>query len=132
MDMPSLLSVTPIYIAILGVLFLPFTMYAGFYRGKVKINLGDGGNEELLKRVRAQGNFIETVPIALILLVALELQGASDNAMHALGVTLVVGRILHWLAMTEIGPFIARPIGMLATLLVIAVSSVWILVDIFA
>ncbi len=130
MEMPSLLSVTPLYIAILGILFIPFTMYVGMYRIKNKINLGTGGDDELLKRMRAQANFIETVPMALFLLVMMEVLGASDTWLHSLGAALVLGRVAHWLSMTELGPFALRPIGMVATIAVILSSSIWILLDV--
>jgi uncharacterized membrane protein YecN with MAPEG domain len=63
--------------------------------------------------------------------VMVEVLGASDTWLHSLGALLVFGRILHWLAMTEIGPLVGRPVGMVSTLAVIIVSSVWILVDVF-
>lgn len=132
MELPSLLSVTPIYIAILGLMFIPFTLRVGLYRVKNDILLGDGGDQELIRRMRAQANFIETVPMALFLLIMVEVLGASDTWLHSLGALLVFGRTLHWFAMTEIGPSIGRPIGMVSTMAVIIVSSVWILVDVFA
>jgi len=134
MDMPtlSLLSVSPIYVAVLGLLWVPLTMRAAFYRIKHGINIGDGGDAELLRRIRGHANFIESVPIALIILIMMEVLGASDTWLHAVGATLVAGRVLHYLAMTELGPFIFRPAGMVATNLVYLVGSVWILVDLFA
>ena len=87
---------------------------------------------ELLRRIRGHANFIESVPIALIILIMMEVLGASDTWLHAVGATLVAGRVLHYLGMTELGPFICRPAGMVATNLVYLVGSVWILVDLFA
>ena len=58
------LSVTPLYLALLCLLWILFTMRAGFYRAKKEINLGDGGDPELLRRIRGHGNFIESVPLA--------------------------------------------------------------------
>ena len=131
MDMPvaSLLSVTPLYAALLGLLFIPITVRAGFYRGKAKIFIGDGGDPELLRRIRGQGNFIETVPIALILLVVMELAGAGGNWLNALGGLLVLGRICHYIAITELGPGFLRPVGMVGTLSVYLVGSGWLLVN---
>src|SRR5215213_5717431 len=40
------------------------------------VRLGDGGNEAVLRRMRAQANFIENAPFFLILLGGLELSGA--------------------------------------------------------
>jgi uncharacterized membrane protein YecN with MAPEG domain len=128
---PSLLSITPVYVALLGLLFVPFTMRVGLYRVKNEINLGDGNDPELLRRIRGQGNFIETVPLALILLVVMEIMGASDTWLHALGTALVIGRVLHYLGVTETGPFIGRPVGMFATIAVYLVASGWILVKLY-
>jgi uncharacterized membrane protein YecN with MAPEG domain len=134
MEMPSLslLSVTPIYIALLALLFIPFTMRVALYRVKNEINLGDGGDAEMIKRIRGQGNFIETVPLAVILLLVMELMGAGDTWLHALGAALVIGRLLHYLSITELGPFIGRPIGMVATLATYIIAPIWILMDLFA
>ena len=122
-----LLSITPVYVAILGLLFVPFTMRVGLYRVKNEINLGDGGDPELLRRIRGQGNFIETVPLALILLVVMEASGASATWLHALGGLLVFGRICHYLAITQIGPFLLRPTGMFSTLATYLGASGWLL-----
>lgn len=129
MDLPavSLLSVTPIYAALLGLLFLPFTLRVGLYRNKSGIQIGDGGDPELLRRVRGQANFIETVPIALILLIVMALSGAGSTWLNALGSLLVFGRLTHYLGLTELGPGFLRPVGMGSTLTVYIVSSIWIL-----
>ncbi len=129
MELPSILSVTPIYIALLGILFIPFTMRVGLYRVKNNINLGDGKDDELIKLGRGQGNFIETVPLAVVLLLLMEVLGSGDIWLHALGALLVGGRLLHYVGITGLGLFVFRPIGMFATLGVYLVSSVWILVN---
>lgn len=53
-------------------------------RRKHKISLGDGGIEELARAIRAHGNFIEYVPISLILLGASELNHANSLWSRAL------------------------------------------------
>ena len=129
MDLVTALHVTPIYVAILGLLFIPFTMRAGMYRVKAKIFLGTGDDPELLRRVRGQANFVETVPIALFILIAMELVGVSSLWLHVLGVTLVTGRVAHYVGLTELGPSILRVFGMIATLATILVGSIWLLVS---
>jgi uncharacterized membrane protein YecN with MAPEG domain len=128
----SLLTITPIYIALLGILFIPFTMRVGLYRVKNKINLGDGQDEKLIKLARGQGNFIESVPLAVVLLLVMEVLGAGSVWLHTLGVLLVGGRSLHYLGITGLGHLLCRPVGMLATLSVYLVSSVWILLNLLA
>ena len=132
MEMPNinLLSVTPIYLALLGLMFLPFTLRVGLYRAKSEILIGDGADPELLRRIRGQANFIETVPLAILLLIIMETLGASATWLHALGSLLVAGRLLHYIAMTAVGPAFGRPAGMMATMAVFAVASIWILVDV--
>ena len=132
MQMPNinLLSVTPIYLAILGLLLVPFTLRVGLYRVNNKILIGDGADPELLRRIRAHANFIETVPLAILLLIVMETLGGADSWLHALGALLVAGRLLHYIGMTEIGPLICRSVGIMTTLAVYLVASIWILVDV--
>ncbi len=123
----AMLSVTPLYIALLGLLWVPFTLRVGLYRLKNEINLGDGGDAELLRRIRGQGNFTESVPLAVALLIVMELVGAPGVWLHTLGATLLVGRLLHYLGVTGLGPFVCRPVGMVATLSVYLAGSAWII-----
>lgn len=129
MELPSvsLLSVTPIYLAVLGLFFIPITLRIGLYRAANKIDIGDGGDTRMLRLIRSQANFCETVPLAAVLLVAMELMGAGNTWLHSLGAILVVGRFAHYLGLSGMGPFIARPLGMVATFTVYLLSSGWIL-----
>lgn len=129
MELPSLLSVTPIYIGILGLLFVPITLRAGLYRVKSNIQIGTGDDPEMIRRMRGQANFVETVPIALILLITMELLGATNIWLHSLAGLLVFGRIAHYLGLSELGPVILRGVGMGATMLPILISAVWVLVN---
>ena len=124
--MEASFTIIPLYAALLGLMFVVITLRVGVYRLKNRINIGDGGDPELLRRIRGQGNFIESVPIALILLFAMEAMGASAAWLHGLGAALLLGRLLHYPALTQIGPFITRPMGMVATLSVVLIASLWI------
>jgi uncharacterized membrane protein YecN with MAPEG domain len=75
-------------------LFLSACVIAG--RVKFKIDLGDGGNETMRRRMRAQANFVEYVPMALILIMLVELGPIGPAWLPgALGATLVVARLWH-------------------------------------
>ncbi len=117
-------NVAPIYIALLGLMFVPMTMIIGFYRFKNKIDIGDNGDKKLFRMIRSQANFVETVPIAAILLLTMDLLGASDALIHAMGATLVISRLLHYVGLSRLGPFIARPLGMIGTFTVYVVCSI--------
>ena len=127
LNIAEYLAVTPIYIAILGFLLVPMTLYVGMYRVKNKVDIGDNADKYLIRRIRCHANFIETVPLAVILLLIAELMGANHLLLHILGGTLVVARVLHFLGLSRLGPFAARPIGMMGTLLVYLVASSWVL-----
>ncbi len=127
MDVPTILSITPIYAALLGLFFVPITLRVGLYRVNNKIDLGDGGDKKLLRMMRAQANFIETVPLLVILLVLMELAGASSIWLHSLGGALLAGRVLHYIGLSGLGPFIGRPIGIMATLISYLAASGWLL-----
>ncbi|MCP4243416.1 MAG: glutathione S-transferase, partial [bacterium] len=92
MEPVPVLIITPIYVAILGLLFLPITMRVAVYRIKSRISLGAGDDPEMLRRMRGQANFVETVPMALFVLIVMEVSGASSTWLHALGLMLVLGR----------------------------------------
>ena len=89
------LTITPIYAALLALLFLVLSWRVIQYRQAKIISLGDTGDKNLLKRMRAQANWAEYTPIALILMLLTELRGAPEVAVHLMGIALLTGRVLH-------------------------------------
>jgi len=122
------LAISTLYAAILGLLFVPATAYVGFYRVQSNILLLDGGDQELARRIRAQGNFIETVPLAVILIILMEFNGASAAWLHTLGLVLVLSRITHYLTIaTNPANRAPRALGMAGTLGVYIAAGIWLL-----
>ena len=97
MNTPSDVSITLVLAAIFGLLHVIFTLRVGDYRFKSKISLGDGGDHELRNRVRAHGNFIENVPIALLLSLLKDLDSAEDNTLILMGSIFLISRLTHYL-----------------------------------
>ena len=64
------------------------------------IIFGDNGDIHVIRVVRAQGNFAEYVPLALLLLGFLEVSRFSIYLLHALGITLLAARLLHGLGLS--------------------------------
>jgi hypothetical protein len=121
-----MLSITALYAGILGIMSIGIAFGAGSLRGKTGISIGHGDNAELHLAMRRHGNFAEFVPLALVLIGILELNGVTSSAVHGLGAVLVVARICH--AMGIEADSITNPlrgIGAGATALVTVVASVW-------
>ena len=97
----------------------------GSSRLKTNTLLGDGNQSEVLQKVRAHGNLTEYVPIFLILLALIEMQGVALWKIHVLGSLFFLARIAHSYGMyisTESTP--PRLIGILVTWFSIAGMSV--------
>jgi uncharacterized membrane protein YecN with MAPEG domain len=109
---------------LLGLLGVALLSNVGRVRGKTKIFIGDGGNEELITAMRVQANFVENVPLGLILIwLASATYGSATIA--TLSVALVVARVLHAAGMLGYLPR-GRMIGATLTLVVLLVSSIWV------
>ena len=91
--------VTPIYAGLLAILFFILSVRVVALRGE-GASLGDGGNPVLLRRIRGHGNFAEYVPFILLLMAFLEFGRFPVYLLHALGITLVVARLLHAYALS--------------------------------
>jgi uncharacterized protein len=122
------LSITPIYAALIVLLFLGLSWRVILYRRANRLSLGDTGDKNLLKRMRAQANCAEYAPLALLLMVMSELMGSPAVALHLMGLTLVAGRVLHALGFAATPQkIILRQLGMLLTLLMMAVTALGLL-----
>jgi len=97
------------------------------FRKEFRVNVGDGGHEPLLRRMRAQANFIEHAPFVLILLLGLEISGANRIALAAIAVVFVIARILHGLGMDGGERQRLRMYGMMSSSLVTLILIVWAL-----
>lgn len=126
--MASSLSITSFYLVLLIAMYVPFTLRVGGYRFRNKISLGDGGDAELLKRIRAHANFVETVPLAIFTIAVVELSGAGTGILHALGMLLVVGRLSHYLQVAGLVKTLHfRTGGMFFTLFVYIIGAAWLI-----
>lgn len=124
-------ALTAFYAGLFALIYVGLSVWVMAGRVSSDTLHGDGGNESLEKRIRAQGNFGEYVPIALFLVALLEAGGGGPTLVRALLIVLLVGRLLH-----PIGMFAAKnsPVqytcrggGILATLGVVAVTAVALL-----
>lgn len=87
----------------------------GQVRTREKVLIGDGGNEHVIRRMRAHANFVEFTPFILILIGAIELALGTNNWLWAAALLFLAGRILHAFGMDGFMP--GRMIGTIITML---------------
>ncbi len=122
------LPITAVYAALLALVGIALQQLAGRERLRAGVSLGDAGDPALLTAMRRQSNFVEQVPMALILLLVLELNGLSALWLHALGLVLVAARVIHPFGL-EAGNLqrLPRLVGAVGTLAVVLVASLLLL-----
>jgi len=94
----------------------------GQVRKSENVFVGDGGNETVIRRMRAHANFGESLPIVLILIAIIELAsvkiaGGPPLWLWLVGALYMLGRIAHAFGMDGGKLGVGRFIGTIATLL---------------
>jgi hypothetical protein len=104
----------------------------GMVRTRLKINLGDGGNDEMIRAIRTQGNYVEYAPMALVGLLGLAALGQAPALIHGLGAAFLGARIAYLLGL-GLGVWPAgRFIGTLGTMLSLLATAAALLFAAFA
>ena len=123
-------EIVAFYLALTLLLNIALMLRVGNVRLSRKINLGDGGDDLMLSRIRAHGNYIENAPLILMGLFGIAMLNGSGIVLHVLGAVYFVGRILHAMGMAgTVGQ--GRLLGTLSALLVYLVGGLYILYLIF-
>jgi uncharacterized membrane protein YecN with MAPEG domain len=121
--------ITTLYAGLLGLMSIAIAFKAGSLRGKLGISIGHGDNRDLLLAMRRQANFVEYVPMALILIALLEMNGIPKLAVHGLGASLVVFRACHAAGMrADNMSGTGRFVGSAGTALLTVIVSVWAII----
>ncbi len=122
------IPVTLITAGLLGLVFLALTIRVVGRRMSGKIMIGDGGDQQMLERIRAHANFTEHVPITLILMAGIELaSGHGSLWLWLAGGLLVIARIAHAIGMSRPSPNPFRAGGALISWGLILALSLWAL-----
>ncbi len=90
--------VTALYAAFLGIFFTVLSARVIALRGVSPLRwlaFNNYGELALERSVRAHGNFIEYVPMVLIMMYLAEIGDLSDMRLHITGLLLLVGRLMH-------------------------------------
>ncbi|SEO67170.1 hypothetical protein SAMN02800692_1718 [Luteibacter sp. UNC138MFCol5.1] len=123
------MRITGLYAALLVLITLGLAVRVMLLRKRTSIGLGDGGDRTVACAVRSHGNAIEYIPLALILLLILELNQTMPLLLHVFGIALIVARLLHAFGLSRSpGISAGRAIGAALTLLAMvamALLLVW-------
>ncbi len=118
------MPITAVYAGLLAFVFVVLSFRTIGARRAAKVEIGDGSDRELLRRMRVHANFAEYVPIALILMALAETMKPGALLLHGIGLMLLVGRIVHAYALSQ-SPHILqlRVAGMVGTLTAIMAAA---------
>ena len=125
-----MIAITPIYAAILALVYVYLAFRVIRNRRAAKVALGTGGDAALERAIRVHGNFAEYVPITLLLLLLLELQGAPRLSVVVIGMVFVAGRGAHaWGLSRDPEDLRFRTTGMaitFATIITTSLGLIWL------
>ena len=120
--------VTPLYAAVLALMFVAMSVRTLRLRRQLRIAVGDKGDQQMLRAMRVHANFAEYVPFSLLLIYMFETRSGTGVLIHALCVCLIVGRFSHAYGLSRVEEdYRYRVFGMSMTFTALAVSAIGIL-----
>lgn len=90
-----LTPITALYAALLSLMYGALAVRVVRLRLKLNVRLSDAGDVQLRRAVRTHAHFAEYVPMLLLLMLLLEVNGTPAIGLHAFGGQLLVSRVLH-------------------------------------
>lgn len=126
----KMMPITPIYAAVLGLVFVVLSIRTLLLRRQLKVAIGDGDQPVLARAARVHANFAEYVPLSLILIYFLEIQIQLSLWIHILCSALVIGRITHAFGVSQVQEnYRYRVFGMVVTFTVIISASIGLMIS---
>ena|SRR5438445_5939131 len=130
------LPVTLVTTCVLGIFYVGLSAAVSAERSRAKVGFGSGaatsvalGAENqaprLLIAVRRHGHFAEYVPISILLIMLLEIEGAQRNWLYGIAAALVLARVMIALGMGRAAPNVFRAGGNVVQWTMILVASVY-------
>jgi len=121
--------ITSVYASLLILLFVGLSVRTIRLRRRLRIAIGDQGNQEMARAMRVHANFAEYVPISLLGILLVELQGGEDLLVHFLGVLLLTGRVVHAFGVSRSSEnYRYRVFGMAMTFTTMGFAAVMLLI----
>ena len=122
------LPIVSILAAVLVVMLAALSMHVSMRRMHLGgVFFGDADDDTLRRRIRAQGNFIEYAPTALIVIGLMEMAGAAKLQVAVLAIAFFISRVLHAYGMLYTKTASVGAVGMMIQHAVFIVSGIWLL-----
>lgn len=123
-------TITLLFASLHVLLLIALLVPVSLHRRRRQIGIGDGGDPALLRKIRVHANFVEHVPLALLMLALLELAGLSPPLLWLLGAALLLARLMHATGLSRgAGYSLGRFWGTAITwgvLLAMAICGMWL------
>jgi uncharacterized membrane protein YecN with MAPEG domain len=123
-------KITLLFASLHALLLLALIAPISRHRHRHRIGLGSGGDPVLERKIRAHANFIEFVPMALLLLALLELGGLQAPWLWSFGAALLLARLLHAVGLSRNSVYsFGRFWGTVLTVIVViamAIAGLWL------
>ncbi|SFL87443.1 MAPEG family protein [Marinobacter zhejiangensis] len=128
-----ILPVTAVFASVCTLLLIILSFRVATFRIKYRKGLGVNDDRDFEVAVRTQANLVEYAPITLVLMAIGELNGVTLEWIYGLGMTFVIGRLLHAWGMVNGrgGAHKARFVGILLTWLAMLALAIAVLLNVF-
>ncbi len=121
------MHIVPLYASILALLFVALSVRTLRMRRRLKIAIGDAGNQAMLRAMRVHSNFAEYVPLSLLLIYFVEVSGANSLLVHVLALCLLAGRASHAFGVSQVKEnYTFRAFGMVTTFATLIAASAYL------
>jgi hypothetical protein len=119
-----------LYIGLTGLLFVILSVRVSLARRRLRVPFGTGGNAEMERVVRGQGNFAEYAALFLLALAGLAFAREPAWLIHVLGILFLIGRLVYAWAIAQEGPvgyMPGRALGMTLTWGPLIIAAIWLI-----
>lgn len=121
---------TGLYLGLLALLYIGLSFKVIGFRRSLKVGIGDGDHKELKRAIRVHANFMEYVPLAMLLYMVAEQNNLSSMFLHIIGAVLVICRAFHAQGLlNNAGTSWQRFAGTLGTFIVILTLAIYNIVQ---
>ena len=122
------MPITPLLAAIFALIYVALSIAVIRLRLGNRISLGHKDNRKLETTIRAHANFVEYVPLALLVFGFIERLTFNSFFVLIAGGVLLIARLMHVVGMHKPKQYMRyRQLGVLLTLLVLLTSGLYLL-----